>query len=185
MGGVDRTSRGCSQASDQAALHSMAKAGVRKTTAARAARLPARRQSAAVGRGGTVCIGVLTGWDEMGPLVDFDGNGGAPVRARSSVATGAGRAAAGQEVVLLIDGRPGRPPVLLGFLQTASPGTPDVDAHIDGKRVELEGRDEIVLRCGPASITLRRNGRVVIRGVSIETNASGTNRIKGGSVSIN
>ncbi len=56
---------------------------------------------------------------------------------------------------------------------------------VDGQRVTIEGHDEIVLRCGGASITLRRNGRVVIRGVYVETRSSGVNRIRGGSVRIN
>jgi hypothetical protein len=61
----------------------------------------------------------------------------------------------------------------------------EMEIRVDGKRVELEGQDEIVLRCGEASITLRRNGRVVIRGTYVETYSKGTNRIKGGSVQIN
>ncbi len=60
-----------------------------------------------------------------------------------------------------------------------------VDLKVDGRRIELEGQEEVVLRCGQASITLRRNGRVVIRGAYVETRAKGTNRIKGGSVLIN
>ena len=54
------------------------------------------------------------------------------------------------------------------------------EARVDGKRVEIEGADEIVLKCGEASIVLRRNGRVVIRGTYVETRARGTNRIRGG-----
>lgn len=38
---------------------------------------------------------------------------------------------------------------------------------------------------GAASITLRRNGEVVIKGTYVETSATGTHRIKGGSVEIN
>ena len=60
-----------------------------------------------------------------------------------------------------------------------------VDAPVDGKRVIIEGQDEIILRCGQASITLRRNGRVVIKGIHLESHASGTHRIKGGSVQVN
>ena len=45
--------------------------------------------------------------------------------------------------------------------------------------------DEIVLRCGESSITLRRNGQVIIRGTYVETRSAGVNRIKGGSVRIN
>jgi hypothetical protein len=75
----------------------------------------------------------------------------------------------------------------MGLLQPldAPAGTPQVEARIDGRRVELEGKEEIVLRCGEASITLRSNGRVSIRGVQVETRARGLNRIKGGSVAIN
>ena len=58
-------------------------------------------------------------------------------------------------------------------------------AVVDGKRVVLEGEDEVALRCGAASITLRRNGKIVIRGSYVESYAAGTNRIKGGSVRIN
>ena len=62
---------------------------------------------------------------------------------------------------------------------------PPLEARLDGKRVVLEGRDEVVLKCGDASITLRRDGKVILRGAYVETNARGVNRIKGGSVKIN
>jgi hypothetical protein len=68
-------------------------------------------------------------------------------------------------------------------VEVGGPSAPD--ALVDGKRVVIEAADEIVLRCGKASITLRRNGRVVIRGVYVETRAEGVNRVKGGSVQIN
>lgn len=64
-------------------------------------------------------------------------------------------------------------------------GTPALDMRVDGRRVEIEAADEIVLRCGQASIVLRRNGRVVIRGTYVETRSRGVNRVKGGSVEIN
>jgi hypothetical protein len=91
-------------------------------------------------------------------------------------------------VVLLVDPQQRQPPVLLGYLAPAVPprgDESDIVARVDGRRIELDGRDEIVLRCGEASITLRRNGRIVIDGVQVETKARGLNRIKGGSVAIN
>ena len=170
----------------------MLKRQSRKTVAARVAKVASVRQRRPLPTAGCqVCLGVVTGWDEKGPLVDFDGNARGPVRARLAAASPQARAvpsAAGREVVLLLDPRPGRPPILFGFLQPAGPETaaePDLEARVDGRRVEIDGRDEIVLRCGAASITLRRNGRVVIRGSQVETHAAGLNRIKGGSVSIN
>jgi hypothetical protein len=43
----------------------------------------------------------------------------------------------------------------------------------------------MVLQVGKASITLTKDGRIVIRGADVLTRSSGSNRIKGGSVSIN
>lgn len=72
----------------------------------------------------------------------------------------------------------------LNATDTSAP-QPTVDALIDGKRVKIVGADEIVLECGSASITLRRNGKVIIRGAYVETHSQGTNRIKGAAVRIN
>jgi Domain of unknown function (DUF6484) len=168
----------------------MLKTRPRKAIANRTAKLAKARQPAARTASAQVCLGFLVGWDNRWPLVDFDGNPNGPVRARLSGAgthVGPTGFRGRQEVVLLVDSRARQPPVLLGVLQPLDGGASSVDleARVDGRRVEIEGRDEIVLRCGEASITLRRNGRVVIRGVQVETRASGVNRIKGGSVAIN
>jgi hypothetical protein len=100
-----------------------------------------------------------------------------------------------QTVVLFENGDPARP-LIVGFIETlqpqppatepaVAPGSPIVEADVDGKRVRVTAQDEIVLQCGSASITLRRNGRVLIRGTYVETRSEGTNRIKGGQVQIN
>jgi hypothetical protein len=60
-----------------------------------------------------------------------------------------------------------------------------LEADVDGRRVKIVARDEIVLECGEASITLRRNGKVIVRGTYVETYSTGTNRVKGGQVRIN
>jgi hypothetical protein len=166
----------------------MNRARQRKTVAARVAKVAPVRTTVRA-PAGQVCLGRLVRWDADGPIVEVEGSAAGPVRAR---VVGArlqpGEApAVGQEVVLLVDARAGRPPIVLGVVQPLGrpAASPDVDAKIDGKRIELEGHDEIVLRCGEASITLRRNGRVLIQGVQVETRARGVNRIKGGSVSIN
>ena len=163
----------------------------RKTVASRVASPARLRRLASRTASSQIVLGRLVAWDDKGPLVDFDGNPRGSVRARATT-TGArfqskAPTAAGQEIVLLVDARPGRPPILLGFLQPLAKTTDEsaLEARVDGRRVELEKRDEIVLRCGEASITLRRNGRIVIHGIQVETKARGVNRIKGGSVSIN
>jgi hypothetical protein len=58
-------------------------------------------------------------------------------------------------------------------------------ARLDGESVVLEGEREVVLRCGDASLTLRRDGKAILRGAYVETHSRGINRIKGGAVKIN
>jgi hypothetical protein len=60
-----------------------------------------------------------------------------------------------------------------------------LEADVDGRRVKIVAKDEIVLECGQASITLRRNGKIIVRGTYVETYSTGTNRVKGGQVRIN
>jgi hypothetical protein len=141
------------------------------------------------------CVGWLVEWSaDRGAVVDFPGNASGPIHARTTVVLDdevAARAVGERQSVLLVFER-GRPdlPILIGLVQpvgapAATAVSPPREAVIDGRRVVLSADDEIVLRCGEASITLRRNGRVVIRGAFVETRASGVNRIKGGSVLIN
>src|SRR5690606_28239531 len=95
-------------------------------------------------------------------------------------------------VVLFEGGEPSRP-IIVGFVQAppepappaAAGSAPVVEADVDGRRVRVTAQDEIVLQCGSASITLRRNGRVIVRGTYVETRSEGTNRIRGGQVQIN
>lgn len=102
-------------------------------------------------------------------------------------------------LVLFVDGDRAQP-VVVGLLQPDGGSTDEeveappesvreaplqVEADADGKRVRLTAQDELVLRCGSATITLRRNGRVIVQGASIESHATGTHRIKGGQVRIN
>ncbi|HEX5746938.1 MAG TPA: DUF6484 domain-containing protein [Archangium sp.] len=150
-------------------------------------------------------LGWIVGMDEAGwVLVDFEGNSaGRPLAARRTVPlepeTLQDAIATRQRAVLLVENGDPLMPLVVGLEQTPSP-TPLLDAvlaqpapteeqpmeaHVDGKRVVIEGQDEIVLRCGQASITLRRNGRVVIKGIQLESHASGTHRIKGGAVQVN
>lgn len=56
---------------------------------------------------------------------------------------------------------------------------------IDGKRIVLEGTEEIMLKCGDASITLTKSGKIMIRGKYLLNRSTGVNRILGGSVQVN
>jgi hypothetical protein len=49
----------------------------------------------------------------------------------------------------------------------------------------IEARSQLTLRCGDGSITLRGDGKVLIKGKDLVSHARRTNRIKGGAVAIN
>ncbi len=124
------------------------------------------------------------------PLVDFPGNvEEAPLAALSAAAIGT--EAVGQEVALLFaDGDPRRPFVVGLLRQPASREvTVETDqpimAKVDGEELVISARKQIQLKCGRASITLTRAGKVLIRGAYLLSRSSGANRIKGGSVQIN
>jgi hypothetical protein len=139
----------------------------------------------------------LVGLNNAGePLVDFPANtAGKPMPARSAVTLGKGEI--GREVALLFEGGDPRRPIVMGLIQHPERVQPTssarsrsetqnpMDAEVDGERLVFTAKKEIVLRCGKASITLTRAGKVLIRGAYLLSRSSGANRIKGGSVQIN
>lgn len=135
-----------------------------------------------------VIIGVLAGFDDNGrPLVAFPGNTiqtGCPARASAALS----REDVGREVALLFEqGDPARP-LIIGRIQhpeELKQPAETVSADIDGERMVFSAKKEIVLRCGKASVTLTRAGKILIRGAYVLSRSSGANRIKGGSVQIN
>jgi hypothetical protein len=72
-----------------------------------------------------------------------------------------------------------------GIVRTKAAGADGVQVVLDGERLLLEAEREIVLQCGKASITLTREGKVVIRGADLLEASTGRHRIKGGTVEIN
>ena len=60
-----------------------------------------------------------------------------------------------------------------------------VSVQVDGDRQVIEAEREIVLRCGDASITLTRAGKVIIQGNYILSRSTGHNKIKGAAIDIN
>lgn len=55
----------------------------------------------------------------------------------------------------------------------------------DEKRLVVDAKEEITLRCGKASVTLTKAGKVMIQGTYVLHRSSGVMRIKGGSVQLN
>jgi hypothetical protein len=141
-------------------------------------------------------VGWLAAWTSDGILIDFPDNQAGPLLAQSLVEWQPAQIQAALEsrssVLLTFEQGDECRPIIVGTMKPVpkldpmlpAPGDP-ILVKVDGERLEISARDEIVLRCGESSITLRRNGRVVIKGAYVETRARGTNRIKGGNVLIN
>ena len=53
------------------------------------------------------------------------------------------------------------------------------------RSVVIEAKKELTLRCGDSVIQLRRDGKLLVKGVEVVSRAKSTNKIKGGSVQIN
>jgi len=51
--------------------------------------------------------------------------------------------------------------------------------------IRLEADRDITLKCGKASLTLTRAGKIILHGTYVSSRSTGANRIKGGSVGIN
>jgi len=101
-----------------------------------------------------------------------------------------------REVLVVFEAADPHRPVIIDMLERPEDGPTAVvrreidpgampQAYIDGKRIVMEAEQEIVLRCGKGSITIRADGKVVVRGTRLLSRSSGVNRIKGGTVLIN
>ncbi len=156
---------------------------------------------------GEIIIGTLAGINAQGqPLVVYPENPAAqPLVAISTL--GITQQQAGRQVALLFANGDPQKPVIMGLIHSPlhdiidahevvvtapsadSPAEParnsEKDLTIDGKRIVIEGSEEIVLRCGDASITLTKSGKILIRGKYLLSRSEGVNRIMGGSVQVN
>lgn len=133
-----------------------------------------------------VQLGTLVALTEEGtPLVLDASSPDSPVRsARSTVDLSA--AHIGGQVVLAFDGGDPLRPIILGVLmQPTGQQRGQFSVEGDDQRVIVSAAEQLVLRCGKASITLTRAGKVLVEGTYVLTRSSGVNRIKGGSVQLN
>lgn len=156
---------------------------------------------------GEIVIGEIAGLDAQGqPLVDYPENPtGQPQAALTTV--GITTSHTGRKVALLFAKGDPRSPVIMGLIHSPlqelivayanrektkdesevtdeNPALVD-DLTVDGQRIVFEGKEEVVIRCGEASITLTKAGKILIRGKYILNSSSGVNRILGGSVQVN
>ncbi len=105
-------------------------------------------------------------------------------------------AAVGAEVLLSFDDESDDRPIILGLIRDRcekkkEPARINLDRdqveayYLDKQKVEIEAKQEIVLRCGECSVTLRRDGKIIIKGVHVVSRAKGVNKIRGAAVAIN
>jgi len=137
-----------------------------------------------------VVIGLFLSINNKGlPMVAYPGNTEeTAVTARSTVAMQ--NDDIGCEVALVFEeGEPGKP-MIIGKIQHVDTDNnmqknEPVNAALDGESIVLSARQNITLKCGKASITLTKSGKVILRGAYLLSRSSGVNRVKGGSVQIN
>ena len=138
-------------------------------------------------------IGRIVSMDDQGEIfVAYDGSGVAPKRALLSLAV----SKTAVTELRRLGPKSVRVVLLLG---DELPSPIIVDLVVDPKVVEsgysvIEEKDgslrinasrEIVIACGKSSITLRSDGRVVIRGRELTSRASGSNKMRGSTISLN
>ena len=94
----------------------------------------------------------------------------------------------GRHVVLIFDAGDRTTPIVVGVIRSGAgchTRVPPAEGEADGERLIVRANERLTLRCGEASITLTKEGKVIIQGTFVSTRASGLNRIVGGSVQIN
>ncbi|MCF6336671.1 MAG: DUF6484 domain-containing protein [Gammaproteobacteria bacterium] len=152
---------------------------------------------------GEIVIGTMTGINEQGqPLIDFpDNTAGHTLAAITTLDLT--QQHTGRQVALLFANGNMYTPVVIGLihsplqdmLERFNPSQTDNnnqeseikvdDIHIDGKKLIIEAKEEIVLQCGKSSIMLNKEGKISLRGTKISTRSTGTTRIMGASVHLN
>jgi hypothetical protein len=93
----------------------------------------------------------------------------------------------GDTVLVWIRPEPGERGLVIGRI---GPGEPPPTGSAGGVKeapdeLVVEARKNLTLKCGEGSITIREDGKILIKGKDLVSHAQRMNRIKGGSVSIN
>jgi hypothetical protein len=142
-----------------------------------------------------VRIGRLVAVKDTGHLlVDYQGNPFDLLPARSTVCIAPGDEK--RELLLMFEKTDPQLPIIVGFVQDQPVVTAlskEVvldkkkvkDIIVDGERIIFDAKKEVVLRCGQGSVTIRADGKIVIKGTDLLSRSKGINKIKGATVRIN
>lgn len=145
-------------------------------------------------------VGTLIEVDGTGhPVVDFPGNVNGPLIARTLVQLHLHNEDPAKHphfVLLIFENSDPRFPIIAGFVHetlysnndevsfSLHPSDPK-ELIVDKNRILFNAYEEVVIRCGKCSISLQKNGKVVMKGVQITSRASQSNKIRGATVNIN
>jgi hypothetical protein len=138
-----------------------------------------------------VVTGELIGFKDEGrtPLVTYPDQPGTAAIAAGAILDLHG-SHIGRKVVLMFENGDPKRPIVMGWLRNEEPwplaGKPgQVEVDADGERLLVNAKQQLVLKCGKASITLTKAGKILIQGTYVSNRSSGVMRIKGGSVQLN
>ncbi|MBC7994497.1 MAG: hypothetical protein H7Z15_14805 [Rhizobacter sp.] len=148
--------------------------------------------AAAFGAGQQVAVATVANIDADGtPWIQLNGMPD-PVLAR---VVGEVSASKGDDVAVVFEGGDRTRPIILGAVlarlatppaaATSAAAGPEQELVVNGKTLRLQAETELSLNCGNASILLRRDGKLIIKGTEVVSRASGTHKIRGGLVNIN
>ena len=152
---------------------------------------PSLTTPATMERSPAVAIGELVGLNNGGqtPVVLYPGPDG-PIAVTACTVLDLYGPQIGRRVLLMFEDAEPTKPIVVGVLRddvdsTLQSTAQPVEVHADGGRLIVSAKEQLILRCGQASITLTKSGKVLIEGAYVSTRSSGVNRIKGGAVQIN
>ncbi|MCA9199230.1 MAG: hypothetical protein KDA87_16910 [Planctomycetales bacterium] len=138
-------------------------------------------------------IGTLVGISASGvPLVEFPGNHAGPQEAMTAVqltCEDEARTHVGREVMLHLEAEGDRI-VLMSFLHERivadrQDSTGSQSGSQKSKSLHLEADSELQLTCGKSSLVMKKNGKVLLKGIDIVSHAENRQRIVGGEIKIN
>lgn len=127
-------------------------------------------------------------------IIDYPDNPFGPLLARSTCKIT--QEDEGREILLAFENSNPRNPIIIGVIHDSPiEQVPEKileidrkevsEAVLDGERITFNATKEIVLKCGKGSITIRKDGKIVVMGTNLLSRSSGQNKIKGTTVALN
>lgn len=75
---------------------------------------------------------------------------------------------------------------ILGVIQPYfQPEKKQDDSFEELSSLDLKAKEKIELTCGKSTLSMNKNGKIILRGTQVTTRAAGANKIKGASIQVN